>query len=122
MANDGKDKIWGAIAWGLGLVGLILVLVTDKKSDKELKFYGVQAVLYGIGFGVLWIGLGVIGGVLSFIPYLGIIGNLLLLVVSFALFPLWGLGWLYGLWKAYSYEHFKLPVIGNLAEQFSAKL
>lgn len=122
MADDGGRKLWAAIAWGLGLLGLILVLVTDKKSDKELKFYGLQSVLVGVAYFVLSFLLGIIGGVLSFVPYVGWLGGILLFVVSFALIPIVGLIWLYGLWKAYSLEHFKLPLVGAYAEQFAEKL
>ena len=122
MADDGGRKVWGLLAWALGLLGLILVLVTDKKTDKELKFYGVQSVLLGIGVMILGVVLGFVGAILGQIPVVNIIGGILLLVVTLALWPLYGLIWLYGCWKAYSLEHFMLPVIGKLAEDFSGKL
>ena len=121
MADDNR-KLWAAAAWGLGLLGLILVLVTDKKKDKELKFYGVQAVLMGVTYLVVGIALGIVGGILSFIPVIGFIGSILLFLVGVVLGPLVFLVWLYGIWKAYQLEHFMLPVLGKWAEDFSAKL
>jgi uncharacterized membrane protein len=122
MADDGNRKIWGALVWFLNLLGLILVLVTDKKSDKELKFYGVQSTLYAISFWVLMTVLGIVGGVFTAIPYVGFIGSILLLLVTLAAFPVYALINLYCIWKAYNLEHIKLPVIGNLAEQWAEKL
>ncbi|MDO8554496.1 MAG: hypothetical protein Q7S22_06830 [Candidatus Micrarchaeota archaeon] len=122
MADEGDRKMWAAIAWGLGLLGLILVLVTDKKTDKELKFYGVQGVLFGVTLGILWVGLGIVGAILGALPVVGFIGGILLFIVTVLLIPIYGLVWLYGLWKAYTLEHFKLPILGDLAEKFSASL
>ncbi len=122
MADEGDRKLWAAIAWGLGLLGLILVLVTDKKSDKELKFYGVQSTLLGVGLFVLNIALGIASLIIGVIPVIGGILSVLFGLVTLVIFPVYGLVWLYGLWKAYTLEHFSLPVLGKLAEDFSGKL
>lgn len=122
MPDDGGRKLWAAGVWFFGLLGLIAVLVTDKKTDKELKFYGIQAVLLGVAFFIVNIVLGILGGIFSLMPVLDIIGNLLLLFVTVALMPIYVIIFLYGLWKAYSLVHFKLPVIGNFAEQWSGKI
>lgn len=121
MADDNR-KIWGAIAWGLGLIGLILVLVTDKKSDKELKFYGTQSVV----FYVLWMILFFVGGalisILGVIPVISFLAIILGIVFIPVMFLVVMGVWLYGVWKAYQLEHFMLPIAGKLAEKFSAKL
>ncbi len=122
MADEGDRKMWAGLVWFLGLLGLILVLVTDKKSDKELKFYGVQSILYTAVFVIIWFGIAIVVNIVGLIPVIGGIIGVILGILSLVLFPVYGLVGLYCVWKAYMLEHIKLPVLGDLAEKFSASL
>jgi uncharacterized membrane protein len=82
------------------LTGLIFFLV-DKRP--EVRFHAMQSIAYG----VLWTLIAVVR------PYMpGPIGALFGLVL-FALF----IGWIVLLIQGFSGKHFKLPVIGDFAEQ-----
>ena len=96
-SND--SKLWAAIGYPIWVLPL-LVMFTDKKSDKWLLFHAYQALIFGVG---LWI----VSVVLSFV----LIGCLVW-VVGF-------LAQLYFGYKAYKGETFKLPVIGAMAEGYA---
>ena len=91
-----------AAAYGLGWVtGLIFFL--SEKEDKEIRFNAIQSIIF---FG----GLHVIQLFLGRIP---VVGWSLMQIVGLAAF----IGWLFLIIKAYQGEHFKLPLIGNIAEK-----
>ena len=122
MADDSDRKMWAGLVWLLGLLGLILVLVTDKKTDKELKFYGVQSTLYSVIFSIIWFGVAIVANIIGLVPYIGWVVGAVLGILSLVLLPVYCLVGLYCIWKAYMLEHIKLPVIGDLAEKWSAGL
>lgn len=94
--------------WGLG--GLIIYLT---QKNREVRFHGAQSILVAIAWTVMWVALSVLG----FIPGVGLITLILMPIVGLA-----GLGlWIFLMIKGYGEEHFKLPVIGDMAEQWAAK-
>ena len=105
MADD--SKLWGAIAYLLGILGGVLAYLV-KKDDPYVKFHAVQSILFNISLIVIFVVL----GVMSFIFWpIGLISPLVWLV--------WLLAWLFLMWKAYSGEKYKLPVLGAMAEQYA---
>ena len=101
-----EPNIAAALAY-LWIVAIIWLVMEPYNKDKFIRFHSFQA----LGFGVVVI----IGNVvLSVIPFFG-----------WALLPLWGLAavlaWLFLMFKAFNKEKFKLPVIGDFAEQQAAK-
>ncbi len=97
-----------------GWIGGLIMFLTQ--SHREVRFHGMQSILLSVALLVIYIGLTVISGVLAFVPFLG------LLITAIA-FPLVGLAgfvlWIYMCIKGYQLEHTKLPLIGNMAEQWS---
>jgi uncharacterized membrane protein len=101
---------------GTWLTGLIFLNLEPYKHDPDIKFHSWQAIFFGIAWVAAFIALSII-------------------TIIFTSIGLWGLFWLVrlafwlaslGLWillmiKAYSGEKFKLPVIGDLADQQAAK-
>jgi uncharacterized membrane protein len=85
------------------LTGLFFILT--EKENKFVRFHALQAIFFGIADGVVWV-------VVNALP-LGFLG---LLVI-----PVFGLGslglWIYLMYTAYQGQQFKLPVLGDLAEQ-----
>lgn len=97
-----EENIAGALAYFLGIVTGILFFALEKES-RFVKFHAMQSIL-------VWLGvLGVII-VLSFIPIIGWIFSFFVAMGSFFL-------WLFLMYKAYKGEWFKLPLIGDFAEQ-----
>ncbi len=90
------------VCYVLGFVTGIVMLVIEKDS-KFVRFHAMQSVM-------TFLGLFAINIVLGFIPILGWIVSLLLLPVTLIL-------WLVLMYKAYQGEKFKLPIVGDMAEQ-----
>ena len=97
MAENVASGLSYVLTW---LTGLIFFLV-DKRP--EVRFHAMQSIAYG----VLWTLIAVVR------PYMpGFIGALLGIVL-FAFF----IGWIILLIQGFQGKHFKLPVIGDFAEQ-----
>src|SRR5215218_7310809 len=97
MAENVASGLSYVLTW---LTGLIFFLV-DKRP--EVRFHAMQSIVYG----VLWTLIAVVR------PYMpGPIGALLGIVL-FAFF----VGWIVLMVQGFQGKHFKLPVIGDFAEQ-----
>ena len=120
-SSTGLDpKLGGLLAYLLGwLTGLILFLV--EKDNKYIRFHAMQSILLSIAVFVIEVALGIVVGILTRIPGIG-------LIVGLAALPVYGLLGLavFGLWifmmiKGYNGydtgEYYKLPFIGNMAEK-----
>ena len=119
------ENIAALLSYVFGWIsGLVFFLM--EKDSRLVRFHAMQSILLNvaaliIGF-VLWF-LWVFGWVL-FASISDILGTLIGLVLGLLLFVFW-IGMLIAfvmcLIKAYQKQYFKLPVIGNFAEKFSAK-
>jgi uncharacterized membrane protein len=97
MSENVASGLSYVLTW---ITGLIFFLV-DKRP--EVRFHAMQSIAYG----VLWTLIAVVR------PYLpGVIGALLGIVL-FAFF----VGWIVLMIQGFQGRHFKLPVIGDFAEQ-----
>jgi uncharacterized membrane protein len=103
MANaKGNEHLMGAASYILGFITGIIFLLIEKES-KFVRFHAMQStILFG--------GIFVINIALGFIPILGWLVGLLL---SFAAFILW----IVLMWKAFQGETYKVPWVGDLAEE-----
>ncbi|RLE73067.1 MAG: hypothetical protein DRJ37_01265 [Thermoprotei archaeon] len=109
-----ESKLFGLIAWLLGIIGAIIAIVL-KKDDKFVMFHAKQSL-------TLWIGVIVIDiavMILSFVLSLLRLGILTLLFGWLpALIGLIGLIiTIIGALKAYGGEWWKAPIIGDIAEK-----
>jgi uncharacterized membrane protein len=102
-----NENLMAAAAYLLGFITGILFLLVEKES-KVVRFHAMQStILFG---GIFVVNLG-----LSFIPFLGwFVG----LILSFAAFVFW----LLLMWKAFQGEMYKVPYVGDIAEQQLKKL
>ena len=125
-SSTGLDENLAALlSYVVGWIsGLVFFLI--EKDSRLVRFHAMQSILLNVVALVLGVGIwilvifttffvGYVSGILSFLL------NLVLGLVGFVV----GIGILVGvvlcLIKAYQGQYFKLPVIGNLAEKFSAK-
>lgn len=106
------------------ITGLVFFMI--EKDSRLVRFHAMQSLILSGGGMVLLIALWILIFILSII--LGYISGILAFLVSTVLglaIGLAGLAILIGaiicLIKAYQGQYFKLPVIGNLAEKYSAK-
>ena len=106
------------------LSGLIFFLI--EKDSRLVRFHAMQSLLFNVLFGVLAIALWVVlaVGFLIASQISGALTTLLSLasvLIWVVLFIAIVVGWIMCLIKAFQGQYFKLPVIGNFAEKFSAK-
>lgn len=102
-SSTGLDvNLAAVIAYALGFVTGIILLVVEKDS-KFVRFHAWQST---ITFG----GLFVVNVVLGVIPILG-------WLISFLLIPVTLILWIILMVKAFQGETFKLPIIGDIAQQ-----
>lgn len=107
-SSTGMDEnVASLLTYVLGLFTGIIFLVIEKES-KLVRFHAFQSILISAVFIIL-------NMVLGFIPIIGWLISLLLSPVSFIL-------WLVLLYQAYQGKWFKLPIIGDYAEEQSKKL
>lgn len=89
---------------GIGLAILFL-----EKSDEFIRFHAFQSVFY-------WI--------VAFAAY-SMADTLKTFVIGFFITPLVSIGitlmWLYLMWQAYSKKQYKLPIIGDIAQEQAQK-
>ena len=119
------ENIAALLSYIFGWVsGLIFFLI--EKDSRLVRFHAMQSILLnavaaviGIVLWIVWFSLAIISSMVS-----ETLGFLVSAVVGLLIFVFW-IGLLVGLVlcliKAYQRQFFKLPVIGNLAEKFSAK-
>ena len=105
--TKGNENILGAVAYLLGFItGIVLLLV--EKNSKFVRFHAMQStVLFG--------GLFVVNLILGFIPILGWLVGFILSLAAFVL-------WLVLMWKAFNGEMYKVPYVGDIAEKQLAKM
>lgn len=109
--DSSNEKMMGAVAYLLGPVtGIILLLV--EKNNAYVRFHAMQSTVV---FGAIIL----LNIILGIIPVLGwlvaLILSPLVMLVSFVL-------WVFLMWKAFNGEKYKLPYFGDLAERQLAKL
>ena len=116
MPIDGK--ILAAASYAVGFVPIVVYLTM--KNDKSLRFHAVQAFLAQVGVLVFGMALLALAFVFSMVLLaIGIpLGLFVMLIAPILMFVAY-LGLLFLAWKAYSGQAIKLPIIGNIAEQYS---
>ncbi len=120
LGLDGN--ITALIGYLIGIVALVLIFI--EKDNKFVRFHAFQSVFLAVAYIVCLILMVILGIVVAIIGQMsGVLGTILGLVMML----LWlavivgFLGALiYSAIKAYGGNMFKLPIIGNMAEKFSA--
>lgn len=103
----GNENMMGAAAYLLGCITGIIFLLMEKQS-KFVRFHAMQSTILFGGYFVVNIAL-------QFIPILGLLVGFLLSIVALIL-------WVMCMWKAFQGEMYKVPFVGDLAEQQLAKM
>ena len=104
--------------------GLIFFLI--EKDSRLVRFHAMQSILFNVLFGVIGIVLWIFMFILLLITsqISGVVSTLVTLIATLIWIALViGIlvGWILCLIKAFQGQYFKLPVIGQFAEKFSAK-
>lgn len=100
------ENIESLLCYVLGFVTGIVFLILEKEN-KTVKFHALQST-------ITFLALFVVGWILGRIPILGWLLNTLISLLELVL-------WIVLMVKAYKGEMFKLPVVGDIAEQQTNK-
>jgi uncharacterized membrane protein len=111
-----RENIAGAFAYVTFLPALVFLMLEPYRRNPFVRFHAVQCLLFWLTGVVVAVLLRLASLALLFIPVAGPLLALLLAVIV-ALAALFT--WIVLLVKAFQGERFALPVIGNLAEQYS---
>jgi uncharacterized membrane protein len=100
-----------------GIIAAIVFLLTEPKESKFVRFHSIQSLLFAGAMMALTTVLSILATIITKIPVIGVIFALLLI-------PFWliiGFGSLalviFAIIKAYQYQLYKIPVIGNYADK-----
>lgn len=102
MATTTNNNILGAVAYLLGFITGIALLVVEKQN-KFVRFHAMQSTIF---FG----GLFIVNLCLGFIPLLGWLAGFVLSLFALVM-------WLVLMWKAFNGEEYHLPYVGELAQK-----
>ena len=116
-SSTGLDgNIAAALSYLFGLISGIVFFVIETES-RFVKFHALQSMMVSVAVMVVYIGYSVVFLILGRLPFLGFLvalaGGLGFVLLLFAFFALW----VYCMVKAFNGERFKLPYLGELAEQ-----
>ncbi len=107
------ENLAGALAYLL-VPAVVFLLVEPYRRNFFVRFHSFQCLLTVAALILAQIAFWIVGATLHFIPFMGV----------FFVFLLWPLLWLASfvlllllVYKAYLHEIFKLPIVGDLAEQ-----
>ncbi len=94
------------------ITGIVFLVI--EKENKEVRFHAWQAIFFGVAAFVVQVALSILGAILAAIAgFFGTIMALISPIIGLIFFVFW----IICLIKAYQGEHYKLPVIGDLAEK-----
>jgi len=103
------DNVAGALAYVTIIPAIVFLVMEPFNRKRFIRFHAFQCLFFAVAWTVLWIGLSLI----AHIPFLGWATVLIWPLVSLVGFIIW----LVLVLKAYQGQMFKLPVIGDMAEQ-----
>jgi uncharacterized membrane protein len=108
-ASGLADNVAGMLAYFTIIPAIVFLVLEPYNRSRFVRFHAWQSVFFNVAWWILWFGL----RVLVHIPFLGFL--------TLLMWPLVGLGgfivWIILVLKANQNQMFKLPVIGDLAQQ-----
>jgi uncharacterized membrane protein len=110
-----EENIAGLLCYLFGWITGLIFLLIDKRPF--VRFHGAQSIAFNIAIFPIWIALWIVWLIISHIPIIGLL--------SLIIFPIFGLAvfvaWIFLMYKAFSHEKFKLPIIGDMVEKMLNK-
>ena len=116
-AGTSSKSLAGALAYVTFIPALVFLLLDRYRKNSFVRFHSVQCLLLWAAAILLGIILRLVSPVFFIIPVVGpLIAFLVAVLAALAALLLW----LVLLVKAYQGERFQLPLLGHLAERYSA--
>lgn len=113
-----EENVAGALSYLMGPVTGIIFLILDKDRP-FVRFHAVQCLVVTVAWLALSLALMVLGAILGMIPVLGfIVTTLAYLALSLLGFVLW----LVLMYRAFQGEEWEVPVVGEYARRYEAKV
>ena len=116
-------NITAAIGYPIGIIALILIFI--EKDNRFVRFHAIQSVLWGLAMAIAIFAIMIVGIVIAFAA--GAVSSTLGWIVGVILgllYLVWFVGtmggMIYAAIKAYGNEIFKLPIVGDFADKWSA--
>jgi uncharacterized membrane protein len=109
VATGLTDNMAGALAYFTFVPAIVFLVLEPYNKNRFIRFHSFQCLFVTAAL----IAISVALGILSLIPFLGLVTIPLHFLLMLAAFVLW----LILTVKAYQGQKFKLPVIGDMAEQ-----
>jgi len=103
---DLEENTAGALCYVLGWITGIIFYILEKEN-KTVRFHALQSIIVFLPLTII---VGILQGILLFIPFIGWAISGLMGLLMFIL-------WLILMLKAYRGEKFKLPIVGDIAEK-----
>jgi len=102
-----SPNVLAALGYVFNLVGALVLLVLE--DNDYVRHHAAQALLFTAAVVVARFALGFVGLFLGFLPG----GDLLTALLSFAVWAVAGLGFLFLAYKGFTGERYTLPVLGQ---------
>ncbi len=109
------ENIAGLLSYLVGWVTGLIFLLIDKRPF--VKFHAAQSIAFNICIFPFWIALWIVELILAHIPIIGFLGLIMFPIFGLVIFGLW----IFLMFKAYSHEKFKLPIIGDIVDKMVNK-
>jgi uncharacterized membrane protein len=110
--ND-QDKLMGALAYIIGLIVPLIILLTESKNRAYQRYHAIQSLGLSAAIFVASILFCIVGVVIQIIPFLGqIIGCLMTFVYLVPLVVM-----VYYAYKAYQGEYFVIPMLTDFLKK-----
>ncbi|MCC6264902.1 MAG: hypothetical protein IT169_15095 [Bryobacterales bacterium] len=113
-----QQNVAAALCYLVGVLsGIVFLVLQPYNKDRLIRFHAFQSIFLWVAVIVLGIGLSILSIILGFIPMIGWIAGILMMLLSLVLWFGVFFVWLYLMYKAYNNERVVLPLIGPLAEK-----
>jgi uncharacterized membrane protein len=109
------ENVAGLLCYIFGWITGLIFLLIDKRPF--VKFHGGQAIAFNICILPIWFALWIVWLIIAHIPLIGLLGLVIFPVFGLAVFATW----IFLMYKAYSHEKFKLPIIGDIVDKMVNK-
>jgi uncharacterized membrane protein len=110
-----EENVAGLLAYLVGWITGLIFLLVDKRPF--VKFHAAQSIALNIAFVVVWFLFWIVSFFLTVITAalhfpIGFLSVFFFPVIMLAFLVIW----IFTMYKAYSHEKYKLPIIGNMVE------
>ncbi len=106
-----ENRLLAALGYPFGIIAII-VLVTDMKNNRFMKYHAVQALFFILAIIVVDIALSILASIATPLAFLVVL-----------VFPLASLAWfiltIYYAVQAYNGKMFSIPVVGSYAARYA---